>query len=153
MLTGAAVMLALGQAVSVSTTPVTFLTPDALAAALRSVQGRQQGIEVAELAKRPSYSVLEIRRTESGAAEVHAEWADVWLVVRGGATLVTGGTVVDGATTDPGEIRGKGVAGGDPRELKGGEVIVIPAGVPHWISRVQGELVYLVVKVPTGPGR
>jgi mannose-6-phosphate isomerase-like protein (cupin superfamily) len=83
-----------------------------------------------------------------GGAEVHAEWADVWYVLRGKATLVTGGSVVEGVTTRPGEINGKAIVGGDERQLKGGEVVVIPSGVPHWISKVQGEVVYLVVKAP-----
>ena len=150
MLLNVAVMLILGQTAVASGSAVTFLTSDQLSAALRSVEGRQQGIELAELAKQPSYSVLQIRRTTPGGSEVHAEWADVWYVVRGGATLVTGGTVVEGKTTEPGEIRGKAIAGGEQRQLKGGEVVVIPSGVPHWISKVEGEIVYLVVKAPSG---
>lgn len=148
MLIGATTVLILGQALAASTPPVTFLTPEALASALRPVEGRPAGLEMAELARQPGYAVLALRRTSSGSVEVHTEWADVWYVVRGNATLVTGGNVVEGATTEPGEIRGKGITGGEPRPLKGGEVIVIPPGVPHWISEVQGELVYLVVKAP-----
>ena len=148
---GAAVVFMLCQAAAGTGASATVVTPDALAEALRAAQGRQQGMDVAELAKQPGYSVLEGRRSVPGGAEVHADWADIWYVLRGQATLVTGGNVVEGATTQPGEIRGKGIVGGDERQLKGGEVVIIPSGVPHWISKVQGEIVYLVVKAPGGP--
>ena len=149
MLAAAAVLFVLAQAAAPPGAAVTILTPDQLSGALRAVQGRQPGIEVAELVKQPGYSVLQIRRTAAGACEVHADWADVWYVQRGSATLLTGGTVVEGVTAEPGEIRGKGVAGGEQRELRGGEVVVIPAGVPHWISKVDTEFVYVAVKAPT----
>jgi hypothetical protein len=72
---GAATALVLGQVLAASGSSVTFLTPDALASAPRRVEG-QPGLEVAELAKQPGYSVLELRRTGPGSVEVHAEWAD-----------------------------------------------------------------------------
>lgn len=146
MLAGALTILILGQVAMPAASSVTFLTADQLAAALRSAHGRQAGIELVELVKQPGYSVLQVRRTVPGASEVHADMADVWYVLRGEATLVTGGSVVEGRTTEPGEIRGKGVTGGEERHLSGGDVVSIPPGTPHWISKVQGEVVYLVVK-------
>jgi len=149
MLAGVAAIFVLGQAAASASTAVTCLNQDQLAAALRAVGDGRGGTQVAELATEPGYSVLEIRRTAPGESEVHAKWADIWYVQGGRATLVTGGEVVDGVTTAPGETRGKGVAGGEERDLKGGEVVVIPAGVPHWISKIDGEFVYLVVKAPS----
>lgn len=150
MAVGAAAIFVVGQVVASASAGVTCLDQGQLTAALRAVQADQGGTQVAELAKTPGYSVLEIRRTAPGGSEVHAQWADIWYVQGGKATLVTGGKVVDGVTTAPGETRGKAVAGGEERELKGGEVLVIPAGVPHWISKIEGEFVYLVVKAPSG---
>jgi mannose-6-phosphate isomerase-like protein (cupin superfamily) len=150
MLAGVAAIFVIGQAMASAGTGATCLDKGQLAAALQAAQADQAGTQVAELVKAPGYSVLEIRRTAAGGSEVHAEWADVYYVQSGKATLVTGGKVVDGVTTAPGETRGKALAGGEERELKGGEVVVIPAGVPHWISKVEGELVYLVVKAPSG---
>ena len=150
MLAGVTALLILGQAAVQPGSGVVFLTPTQLAAAVEAAPTRQ-GTAVAELAKRASYSVLEIRRTAAGGAELHEHMADVWYVLRGQGVLVTGGVVVEGAVTEPGEIRGKGISGGERRQLKGGEVVVIPAGVPHWLSGVQGEFVYLVVKASGGP--
>ncbi len=67
-------------------------------------------------------------------------------VLDGAATLVTGGTVVDPKVTEPGQIRGPVIQGGESRRIVRGDVIVIPAGVPHWFKEVQGPMTYFVVK-------
>ena len=46
-----------------------------------------------------------LRRTKPGKAEVHETQADVWLVLDGGCTFVTGGTVIGGAPTEPGRAQ------------------------------------------------
>ena len=74
---------------------------------------------------------------------------DVWHVIEGSATLVTGGSVVDGASTTPGEILGQSINGGSSRKMRKGEFAIIPAGVAHWVSSVDGkEFLYIVVKMP-----
>ena len=60
---------------------------------------------------------------------------------------VTGGTVVDGKTTAPDEIRGPRIDGGESRRLGKGDVIIVPNGTPHWFKEVQGPVLYYVVKV------
>ncbi len=80
-------------------------------------------------------------------AEVHTKDTDIIYVLEGKATLVTGGTVVEGKETGPEEIRGKEISGGDPRSIGKGDVIVVPAGTPHWFKEVNGPLLYYVVKV------
>ena len=93
--------------------------------------------------------VIGIRRTQPGRSELHAHFADVWYVLKGEATLVIGGKILDGKEVGPGEIRGRSIGEGISRELRAGDYAVIPPGVPHWISRVVGEeFLYIVVKVP-----
>jgi len=70
-------------------------------------------------------------RTASGGAEVHAHFDDLFVVQQGTATLVTGGKVVDAKEGANGEIKGTKVEGGVSRDLKPGDVVVIPAGTPH----------------------
>jgi mannose-6-phosphate isomerase-like protein (cupin superfamily) len=60
---------------------------------------------------------------------------------------VTGGTVVDSKNIESEEIRGKEVKGGEAREIRKGDVIVIPHGTPHWFKEVKGPINYYVVKV------
>jgi glc operon protein GlcG len=93
------------------------------------------------------YMVHASRRDGSGQAEVHARDADIIYVLDGNATLVTGGTVVEPKTTAPDEVRGRGIQGGETRSLEEGDVVIIPAGTPHWFEKVPGPFTYYVVKV------
>jgi mannose-6-phosphate isomerase-like protein (cupin superfamily) len=94
-----------------------------------------------------TYSVSAGRRDKPGSSELHEKDTDVFYVLQGSATFVTGGKMVDPKTTAPGEIRGSAIEGGEIRTLSKDDVIVIPAGVPHWFKDVQGLFLYFVVKV------
>jgi glc operon protein GlcG len=94
-----------------------------------------------------NYKVHASRRTEPGMAEVHVKDTDIIYVLEGSATLVTGGTVVDGKTTAQDEIRGAEISGGQAQKITKGDVIIVPAGTPHWFKDVQGPVLYYVVKV------
>ena len=89
------------------------------------------------------------RDDAKGAAEIHAKDTDVFYVLEGSATFVTGGELVDGAPKpgDPDEIRGPSVRGGESHKLEQGDVIVIPRGVPHHFTEVTTPFNYFVVKV------
>ncbi len=93
-----------------------------------------------------AYQILTSHRTDTGQVEVHAQYGDIMYVVEGSATVVTGGTVVDGKTTAPGEIRGKSITGGATNQLVPGDVLVIQAGTPHWFKQVDKLVNYYVVK-------
>lgn len=93
------------------------------------------------------YMVHASRRDGAGQAEVHARDADIIYVLDGTAVLVTGGTVVDPKTIGPDEVRGKEIQGGEQRQLKKGDVLIVPAGTPHWFQKVPGVFTYYVVKV------
>ena len=94
-----------------------------------------------------NYKISISRRDKGGQSEVHADETDVFYIMEGSATFVTGGTVVDSKTTSPGQVRGAGITGGDSRVLSKGDVIVIPKGTPHWFKEVPDLVVYYVVKV------
>jgi glc operon protein GlcG len=93
-----------------------------------------------------AYKVHASRREKSGLVEIHEKDTDIIHVLTGTATLVTGGTMVDGKTIGPDEIRGQRIDGGDTRTIVPGDVVVVPAGVPHWFKEVPGPLTYYVVK-------
>jgi len=92
------------------------------------------------------YMVHTSRRDKAGIAEVHEQDADIIYVQEGSATFVTGGTVVDPKPTAPGEIRGKEIAGGETRTITKGDVLIVPAGTPHWFKEVPAPMTYYVVK-------
>ena len=87
------------------------------------------------------------RRTEPGEVEIHDHDTDIFYVLEGSATFVTGGKAVDTRSTAPGETRAKEITGGDARQLTKGDILVIPKGVPHWFKQVSGTFLYYVVKV------
>ena len=113
-----------------------------------------RGAEVAEafvkgrpLVEVANYKVHASHRDGAGKAEVHLRDTDIIHVLHGKATLVTGGTVIDGQSTEPDEIRGTGLQGGDVRHLAEGDVMVVPNGVPHWFQQASAPFDYYVVKV------
>ena len=92
------------------------------------------------------YMVHASRRDKPGVAEVHTQDADIVHVLDGTATLVTGGRVPNLSQIAPDEFRGSEIEGGERRELAKGDVVIIPAGVPHWFKEVSNPFLYYVVK-------
>jgi quercetin dioxygenase-like cupin family protein len=68
-------------------------------------------------------------------------------VVEGSATVLTGGEMVGARSAGDGELRAESVAGAHPHELSAGDVLAVPAGVPHQFTRVSDPFLYFVVKV------
>jgi glc operon protein GlcG len=92
------------------------------------------------------YKVHASRREGPGQAEVHERDTDILRVLSGQATLVTGGKVREPKSIASGEIRGSGIDDGHEQRIAPGDVMIVPAGVPHWFRDVQGPLTYYVVK-------
>ena len=92
------------------------------------------------------YMVHTSRRDKAGVAEVHTKDADIIYVQDGSAIFVTGGTVVDPKPIAPDEIRGKEMTGGETQTITQGDVIIVPAGTPHWFKEVPAPMMYYVVK-------
>jgi mannose-6-phosphate isomerase-like protein (cupin superfamily) len=87
-------------------------------------------------------------REGSGLAEWHEKQADVMFISIGQVTMVYGGTIVDAKTTAPGEMRGPSIQGGTEAKLGPGDVLHIPAKVPHQMLLAPGaQVTYFVTKV------
>ena len=87
------------------------------------------------------------RASQPGLAEIHTRDTDIIYVLQGSAMLVTGGKAVAAKSTGPEELRGSEIEGGESREITVGDVVVVPNGTPHWFKKVNGPLLYYVVKV------
>ena len=99
------------------------------------------------LVNAPDLLVSGSHRDKAGQVEVHEKETDVIYVVEGEATFVTGGTMVGGKSTKAGQFLGTDIKGGETHHLAKGDVIVVPAGIPHWFKEVPGTVSYYVVKV------
>jgi len=86
-------------------------------------------------------------RDKAGQVEVHDIQTDTMYIIDGSATFVTGGTMIGGKVTEPGQHLGTDIKGGQTHHLTKGDVIVIPAGTPHWFKEVPKTVSYYVVKV------
>ena len=104
----------------------------------------EKGMPLLEFA---NYKIHASHRDAPGTVEVHSKDTDIIYMLQGTATLVTGGTVIEGKRIEPEEIRGANLTGGESRQVAKGDVIVIPHGTPHWFKEVNGPINYYVVKV------
>ncbi len=97
----------------------------------------------------PTFSYIQGRRTATGEPERHERWTDVAYVQAGRAAVLTGGSMRGGRQVSPGEERGGTIVGGTSRPIAAGDLLVIPAGIPHQYRLALGQtLTYLTIKVP-----
>jgi mannose-6-phosphate isomerase-like protein (cupin superfamily) len=75
------------------------------------------------------------------------EETDVLHILEGEATFVFGGQMVGGKVTQPGQWLGSDIIGGQTFHVRKDDVLVIPAGIPHWFKEVPKSVSYFVVKV------
>ncbi|MGC1418138.1 MAG: cupin domain-containing protein [Candidatus Acidiferrum sp.] len=103
---------------------------------------------VKQLADFPNDTFLLVHREADGAPEWHETQVDVMIVRSGSATLVVGGTLVNGETVAPHEKRNGTIQGGIREKLLPGDIVRVPAHTPHQIV-LDGshEFTYFVVKV------
>jgi mannose-6-phosphate isomerase-like protein (cupin superfamily) len=91
-----------------------------------------------------------LRRASDGRPEQHDQIIDVVIVHSGRGTLLVGGRMVNptgNATT--GEYLGTAIEGGQRYELGPGDVVHIPAGLPHsFLVPASEHLTYVLVKFP-----
>ena len=99
------------------------------------------------LVKASDLLVTAVHRAENGRVELHEKETDIFYIVDGEATFVTGGKMVGGKVKSPGQWLGTDILGGQVHHLVKGDVIVIPAGIPHWFKEVPHSVSYFAVKV------
>lgn len=107
------------------------------------------GVATASLDNFGSYTSMFIVRVHTGEAEQHRDWADQMVIQKGTVTLVYGGTITGqhALPNNPGELRGTGLEGGKEVVLHPGDIVQIPAGLPHWVKLPPNTLsTYLVFK-------
>jgi mannose-6-phosphate isomerase-like protein (cupin superfamily) len=118
------------------------LTDEDLAAVVKAMPGKN--LATTRLLEGGFYSVNIRRLTGPETAHVHPTALTIYVVREGSGTLVTGGTIVD-AKGQPVPANGPGddLKGGVERQIKTGDIIVTPPGVPHLISEVKDQIVFM----------
>ena len=139
---------------------IIFAIANLAVAALLQPQGGDKGVTLIEsnkvaaafakgmpLIETNNYKVHASRREAPGIAEIHTRDTDIFYILEGSAVFVTGGKAIEPKTVAPNELRGTRIEGGEPRQLRKGDIIIVPNGIPHWFKEVNGPLLYYVVKV------
>lgn len=99
-------------------------------------------------AKFDNHALSVSHREKNGIPELHEKQTDIFVIQSGEAELLVGGEVVGGQTSAPGEIRGSSIRNGVKKSVSAGDVVHIPAGVPHQFFVEPGkQITYFVVKV------
>lgn len=89
-----------------------------------------------------------VRRTTPQGAIAHDVGSEVHSVIDGGATLVTGGTIL--RPEDPAQRRNTTVKDGVSRHVTKGDMVVVPPKTPHWYQTIDGVVTYLEIRFDVG---
>lgn len=87
-------------------------------------------------------------RTAVGPAAVHEKEAEMFYVIDGSGTLVTGGKLKDEKRNNAENLGGSGIEGGKSQTMSKGDFAIVPENTPHWFSQINGALVLMSIHVP-----
>jgi len=100
----------------------------------------------------PYNANLEYRAAGVNApASVHEREAEMFYVVDGSGTLVTGGKLREEKRTNAENLTGTGIDGGMPRKLTKGDWVMVPEKTAHWFTQIDGTLVLMSIHLPHAP--
>jgi mannose-6-phosphate isomerase-like protein (cupin superfamily) len=85
-------------------------------------------------------------------ASVHERDAEMFYVVEGAGTIVTGGTLRDEKRTNAENLTGSAIDGGMSRRISKGDWVMVPEKTAHWFSQVEGTLVLMSIHLPHAAG-
>jgi mannose-6-phosphate isomerase-like protein (cupin superfamily) len=105
------------------------------------------------------YGVFRPKSLKQDAVLHEVRTSEVYQLLDGAGTLVTGGRLVD-ERRDPKSttVRGSRIEGGVSRRVVKGDVIIIPGRTPHWWSELESDIKYTIIRpdpdnrLPLRPG-
>jgi mannose-6-phosphate isomerase-like protein (cupin superfamily) len=128
-----------GPAPTTDPTVGTQMTAAQLAEALAGL-GTDRANASVRVFSLPPYTVnVEHRTPVAQSASIHEDDAELFYIVNGSATIVTGGKLVD-ETRNGSNLSGKSIEGGTPHKLNKGDFFIVPKGVPHWFSQIDAPV-------------
>jgi len=94
------------------------------------------------------YKVLIVERQATGDAEVHTQMNDIIIIQHGHGEFLVGGSIKGNHEIAPTEWRGGDISGGRRYPVSVGDLLIIPAGLPHKAFVTDGPFTYLAIKTP-----
>ena len=86
-------------------------------------------------------------------ASTHDKDAELFYVIEGTGTVVTGGTLQNERRTNADNSSGTGIDGGNPRKIGPGDFVLVPEKTPHWFTSIDGTLVLMSLHLPRAESR
>jgi mannose-6-phosphate isomerase-like protein (cupin superfamily) len=93
-----------------------------------------------------AYRVAVDRRRTPQNANAHATEAEVWAIVDGAGTVTTGGKMVE--TRKDGKLVSRVIEGGVSRKVAKGDFVIIPEGVPHYVTEANPHVIFMAIEFP-----
>jgi mannose-6-phosphate isomerase-like protein (cupin superfamily) len=121
--------------------PAIFKAGADLIAALQKADLSAAGMKSSPITTNDQYRVALVHRDKPAGALAHAGNTELLYITEGSGTVVTGGTLVRAADGKPATI-----TNGVTQKVVKGDVIIVPAGSPHWFSAVDSPITYLEVR-------
>ncbi|CAN5498938.1 hypothetical protein BH10ACI4_BH10ACI4_29020 [soil metagenome] len=111
-------------------------------------ENKTAGVASTVFGKYGNHTTTLTTRVQTGEAEQHQDWSDIFVIVSGEATLLSGRSLISPRSISIGEVRGSGVQQGKQQNLTAGSVVHISPKVAHQMLLSPGSSVtYFVVKV------
>ncbi len=120
----------------------------ALIAKAKSERKEGQPLVLERILQLAPYNANLEYRASVGPAAVHEREAEMFYVIDGSGTMVTGGKLANEKRTNPANLTGTGIENGTPREVSKGDFIMVPEGTPHWFSSINGAIVLMTLHIP-----
>lgn len=121
--------------------PASYKAAEDLAAVLAKAAPQAFGMTTSPIANTDQYRVNIVHRPKPASAIAHPGNTELHYIIEGAGTLVTGGTIVR-----PAQGNQTTIEGGVTQHVKKGDVVIVPAGSPHWYKDVEGAITYLEVR-------
>jgi len=131
-----------------SSTMVSAADVAAMIAKAKSDRKEGQALLAQSMIQLAPYNVSLEYRAQVANAAVHETEAELFYVIDGSATLVTGGKLTADATRNGANLTGKGIEGGTSRKVAKGDFIMVPENTPHWFSAIDGTVVLMSLHLP-----
>ena len=131
----------------------TEIAPGIIDTPIRTLDVGAYDVSIAVVSRGPATNIV--------AGTIHTEVTEVYTIIEGSGTMVTGGRLIDArprgsgtAPRRPGSsgptLTGNGVEGGVIRPVAAGDIVIVAAGTPHYFSEITEPIVYTIVRIDPG---
>lgn len=118
-----------------------------LAAAIAKLPADRPAASVRVFTLSPYNVAVERRLPRAQGASLHEAQAELFYVIEGSATLLTGGKLI-GDTRNGSNLSGKGIEGGVRQSFSKGDFLLVPSGIPHQFVDIKEPIQLMSIYLP-----